>query len=203
VFVDNKHGGTVTAFGAADGKLVGTIEVDGDPESIASDGKGSVWFNIEHKNFLVRIDTQKLTVTGHWPTAPCKGPGPIAIDREHRRLFIGCSSEVMVVANPDTGEIITTLPIGIDVDGTAFDPSTGLIFSANADSVTVIHEDSPDKYSVVENVKTQPEANTVALDPKTHRVYLSTGNYDPVPKPGQRPTPSMLPGTFKVLVLDR
>ncbi len=129
----------------------------------------------------------------------------MAIDRKHRnRLFIGCGNEVMAVANPDTGKIITTLPIGPDVDAVAFDPSTGLIFTANDGSVTVIHQDSLDKYSVVETVKTQPQANTLALDPKTHRIYVSTSELGPAPDPtpvSPHPEPPMLPGTFKVLVL--
>jgi DNA-binding beta-propeller fold protein YncE len=204
VFALNKHGDSVSVFEAADGKLAGTIELGGDPESPVSDGKGNVWVNLEHWSTLVRIDAQKLTVTGRWPTAPCVQPAPMAMDRKNNRLFIGCGNEVMAVANPDTGKIITTLPIGPDVDATGFDPSTGLIFTANNGSVTVMHEDSPDKFSVVENVKTAPRATTLALDPKTHKVYLSTAEFGPPPEPtpvSPHPAPPMLPGTFMVLVL--
>lgn len=204
VFAFNKHGDNVTVFGAADGKLTSTIELGGGPEFPVSDGKGNIWVNLEDKSILVRIDTRKLTVTDRWPDAPCAGPGPMAMDREHRRLFIGCANAVMAVANPDTGRIITTLPIGPDVDAVAFDTSSGLIFTANDGSVTVIHRESPDKYSLVETVKTQPRANTLALDPKTHRIYLSTAEFGPAPEPTPdkpHPAPPMLPGTFKVLVL--
>lgn len=204
VFALNKHGDSISVFEAAGGELAGTIELGGDPESPVSDGKGSVWVNLEHWSTLVRIDAHKLTVTGRWPTAPCVQPAPMAIDRKESRLFIGCGNEVMAVANSDTGKIITTLPIGPDVDATAFDPSTGLIFTANNGSVTVIHQDSPDKYSMVENVKTPSRATTLALDPKTHRVYLSTAEFGPAPDPtpvAPHPAPPMLPDTFMVLVL--
>jgi DNA-binding beta-propeller fold protein YncE len=206
VFALNKRGDSITVIEAADGKVAGTIELTGDPESPVSDGKGNVWVNLEHWSTLVRIDARNLTVTGRWPTAPCVQPAPMAIDRKDSRLFIGCGNEVMAVANPDTGKVITTLPIGPDVDGTVFDPSTGLIFTANDGSVTVIHQDSPDKYSVVENVKTPPRATTVALDPETHRIYLSTAEFGPAPDPtpvDPRPAPPMLPGTFTVLVLGK
>jgi DNA-binding beta-propeller fold protein YncE len=206
VFALNKHGDSVTAFEAADGKLAGTIELNGDPESPVSDGKGSVWVNLEHWSTLVRIDARNLTVTGRWPTAPCDHPAPMAIDRKQDRLFIGCGNEVLAVANPNTGKIITTLPIGPEVDAVAFDPSTGLIFSANDGSVTVIHQDSLDKYSVVETVKTQPQANTLALDLKTHRIYVSTSELGPAPDPtpvSPHPERPMLPGTFEVLVLGK
>src|ERR1700674_4799561 len=207
VFALNKHGDSVTAIEAADGKAAGTILLKGDPESPVSDGKGNVWVNLEHWSTLVRIDSRKLTVTGRWPTdSSCDHPAPMAIDRNNRRLFIGCGNEVMAVANPDTGKIITTVPIGPDVDAVAFDPSTGLIFTANNGSVTVIHQDSPDKYSAVETVKTEPEAATLALDPKTHRIYVSSSDLGPAPDPtpvAPHPAPPMLTGTFKVLVLGQ
>src|ERR1700676_2945638 len=206
VFAANKHGDSVTAFEAADGKVAGTILLKGDPESPVSDGKGNVWVNLEHWSTLVRIDGRNLTVTGRWPTAPCDDPAPMAIDRKQNRLFIGCGNEVLAVAEPDTGKIITTLPIGPDVDAVAFDPSTGLIFSANDGTVTVIHQDSVDKYSVVETVKTKPQAVTLALDPKTHRIYVSSSELGPAPAPtpvSAHPERPMLPGTFEVLVFGK
>ena len=207
VFALNKHGDSVTAIEAADGKVAGTIELNGDPESPVSDGKGNVWVALEHWSTLVRIDGRNLTVTGRWPTGPsCDHPAPMAIDRKQNRLFIGCGNEVLAVADPDTGKIITTLPIGPDVDAVAFDPSTGLIFSANDGTVTVIHQDSVDKYSVVETVKTQPQAVTLALDPKTHRIYVSSSELGPAPAPtpvSAHPERPMLPGTFEVLVFGK
>jgi DNA-binding beta-propeller fold protein YncE len=145
VFAFNKRGNSVSVFGAADGKEAGTIELGGDPEFPATDGKGTVWVNLEHVSTLVRIDARKLTVTGRWPTDPCEGPGPMAIDQKNRRLLIGCNNEhvgspMMAVADADSGKIITTAPIGPHVDATAFEPSTGLIFNANNGSVTVVHQ---------------------------------------------------------------
>jgi DNA-binding beta-propeller fold protein YncE len=207
VFALNKHGDSVTAIEAADGKVAGTIDLNADPESPVTDGKGNVWVNLEHWSTLVRIDARNLTVTGRWSTAPrCDHPAPMAIDRKGNRLFIGCGNEVLDVANPDTGETIATVPIGPDVDAVAFDPSTGLIFSANDGTVTVIHQDSLDKYSVVETFKTQPQAATLALDPKTHRIYVSTSDLGPAPAPtpvNQHPDRPMVPGTFKVLVFGK
>jgi DNA-binding beta-propeller fold protein YncE len=211
VFAFNKHGNSVSVFGASDGKVAGTIELGGDPEFPVADGKGNVWVNLEHVSTLVRIDSRNLTVTGRWPTAPCEGPGPMAIDRKNNRLFIGCNNEhvgspMMVVTDPESGKIIVHVPIGPHVDATAFDPSTGLIFNANNGSVTVVHQDSADDYSVVETVDTQFRANTLALDPRTHRIYLSTADFGPAPEPTpETPHPArpMLSGTFKVLVLAK
>jgi DNA-binding beta-propeller fold protein YncE len=206
VFAFNKHGDSATVFEAASGELAGTIELGGGPEFPVSDGKGTVWVNLEDKSTLVRIDARQLTVTGRWPVTSCEGPAPMAIDRKNSRLFIGCNSGVMAIADPNTGQVITTVPIGPHVDATAFEPSTGLIFNANNGSVTVIHQDSPDKYGVIETVKTQPRANTLALDPKTHKIYLSTAEFGPVPDPTPdtpHPTPPVLPGTFTVLVFGK
>ena len=211
VFAFNKEGNSVTVFKASDGEVVKTIELGGGPEFPVSDGEGTVWVNLEHKSTLVRIDARSLNITGRWPDDPCEGPSSMAIDRKHRRLFIGCNNEhvgspMMAVADPDSGKILTTVPIGPHVDATAYEPSTGLIFDANNGSVTVIHQDSPDKYSVVETVETQFKANTLAVDPKTHKIYLSTADFGPAPE-GTPETPHprrpMLPGTFKVLVLGR
>jgi len=205
VFAFNHHGDNVTVFGASDGKIVDTIELGGAPEFPVNDEKGSVWDNIENKSMLVRFDAQSLKITGRWPTAPCEAPSSLAIDRERRRLFIGCNNQLMAVADPDTGKIITTLPIGPHVDATAFDPATGLIFNANNGSVTVIHQDSADQYSVVETVKTQPKANTLAVDPKTHKVYLPAADLAVPKATPETPNPvaARVPGTFKILVLGR
>lgn len=205
VFAFNHHGDNVTVFGASDGKTAGTIELGGEPEFPVNDEKGSVWVNLENKSTLVRIDAQSLQVTGRWPTAPCVEPASMAIDREHRRLFIGCGNQLMAVADPDTGKIITTMPIGVHVDATAFDPGTGLIFNANNGSVTIIHQDSADQYSAVETVTTKLKANTLAVDPKTHKVYLPSATVTVPQATPEIPRPVVIraPGTFKILVLDK
>ena len=175
VFAFNGGGNSATAIDAATGKVAGTVDLKGGPEFAAADGQGFVYNNLEDENLVLKIDANKLTVEQRWPTAPCASPSSMAIDRTNHRLFLGCRSKVMAVMNADTGQIITTLPIGDHVDATAFDPETKLIFNSNGEgSVTVIHQDAADKYSAVETVKTLPRAKTMALDPKTHQLFLST-----------------------------
>jgi DNA-binding beta-propeller fold protein YncE len=134
-----------------------------------------VYNNLEDESLLLKINSRELKVEQRWPVAPCSSPSSMAMDRANRRLFLGCRSKVMAVLDADSGKVITTLPIGDHVDATAFDPETKLVFNSNGEgTITVIHQDSPDKYSVVETVKTAPRAKTMALDPKTHRLFLST-----------------------------
>jgi YVTN family beta-propeller protein len=168
---DNK----ATVIDAETAKVAGSVDLGGGPEFAAADGNGSVYDNLEEQSQVIKIDSRKLTVEQRWPTAPCASPSSIAMDRANRRLFLGCRSKVMAVMNADTGQVITTLPIGDHVDATAFDPQTKLIFNSNGEgTITVIRQDSADKYSAVETVKTLPRAKTMALDPKTHRLFLST-----------------------------
>ena len=175
VFAFNGESDSATAIDAATGKVAGTVDLKGGPEFAVADGKGYVFNNLEEENVLLKIDAHKLTVEQRWPTDPCKAPVSMAMDRENRRLFVGCRSKVMAVVNADSGEVIATLPIGDHVDATAFDPETKMIFNSNGEgTITVIHQDSADKYSVVDTVKTAPKAKTMALDPKTHQLFLST-----------------------------
>jgi YVTN family beta-propeller protein len=175
VFAFNGGSNSATAIDAATGKVAGTVNLDGGPEFAAADGKGFVFDNLEDESQVLKINSRDLKVEQRWPTAPCKAPSSMAIDRANRRLFLGCRSKVMAVMNADTGQVLTTLPIGDHVDATAFDEETKMIFNSNGEgTVTVIHQDSPDKYSVVETVKTVPRAKTMALDPKTHQLFLST-----------------------------
>ncbi len=175
VFAFNGGSNNATAIDAASGKVAGTVDLKGGPEYAAADGNGNVYNNLEDESQVLKIDSRKLTVEQRWPTAPCASPSSMAMDRANRRLFIGCRSKVMAVMNADSGQVITTLPIGDHVDATVFDPETKLIFNSNGEgSITVIHEDTPDKYSVAQTLKTVPKAKTMALDPKTHRLFLST-----------------------------
>jgi YVTN family beta-propeller protein len=175
VFAFNGGSNSATAIDAATGKVVGTVDLGGGPEFAAADGKGLVFDNLEDENLVLKINSRELKVEQRWPTAPCSSPSSMAMDRANRRLFIGCRSKVMAVLDADTGKVITTLPIGDHVDATAFDPETKLVFNSNGEgTITVIHQDSPDTYSIVETVKTVPRAKTMALDPKTHRLFLST-----------------------------
>ncbi len=175
VFAFNGDSNSATAIQAADGKVVGTVDLGGGPEFAVADGSGYVYDNVEDASLVLKINSRTLKVEQRWPTAPCASPSSMAMDRPNRRLFIGCRSKVMAVMNADTGQVIATLPIGDHVDATAFDPASRLVFNSNGEgTITVIRQDSPDKYSVIENVKTLPKAKTMALDPKTHRLFLST-----------------------------
>jgi YVTN family beta-propeller protein len=175
VFAFNGDSSSASAIEAATGKVIGTVDLDGGPEYAVSDGSGYIYNNLEDASLVLKINARSLKVEQRWPTAPCASPSSMAMDRPNRRLFVGCRSKLMAVVNADTGQVIATLPIGDHVDATAFDPASHLIFNSNGEgTITVVHEDGPDKYSVVENVKTLPKAKTMALDPKTHQLFLST-----------------------------
>jgi DNA-binding beta-propeller fold protein YncE len=175
VLAFNGGSNSVTVISAADGKVAGTVDLGGGPEFAVADGKGHVFNNLEDQNQVVKIDSKKLVVEQRWPLAPCEAPSSMAMDRPNRRLFIGCRSKVMAVVDADSGKVITTVPIGDHVDATAFDPDSRLIFNSNGEgTITVVRQDTPDKYSVVETIKTLPKAKTMAFDPKTHHLFLST-----------------------------
>jgi WD40 repeat protein len=208
VFTFNGRSQDSTAIDAATGKVVGTIKLDGKPEFAATDAKGGIWVNIEDKSELVAIDPNKLEVKAKWPLAPCTEPSGLAIDRKNRRLFAGCDNKMMAVVDADSGKVLATPPIGDGVDATAFDPETGLAFaSCGGDGVlTVVKEDSPDKFSVAENVPTQKGARTMALDTKTHKVFVVTAQFGPRPAPtadNPHPRPAILPDSFVVLVVGK
>ena len=175
VFAFNGGSDSTTVISAADGKVVGTLDLGGGPEFAAADGDGYVFNNLEDQSRLVKINSKKLSVDEHWPLTPCEAPSSMAMDRPNRRIFIGCRSKVMAVVDADSGKVITTVAIGDHVDASAFDPESKLIFNSNGEgTISIIHEDSPDTYSVVQTVKTLPRAKTLALDLQTHRVFLST-----------------------------
>jgi YVTN family beta-propeller protein len=202
VFAMNGRSGDITAIDAADGKVAGTIPIGGKLEFAAPDGKGTMFVNVEDKSELVHIDTNKLTVLHKWPLAPCKEPSGLAMDTKTRRLFVGCDEKIMAIVNADTGKVVTTIPTGAGTDANAFDPATGFAFSSNGEgTLTVVHEDSPDKYSVVENVLTKKSARTMALDLKTHNVFLPAADFD-APAAGER-RGKMKPDSFVVVMLSR
>ena len=175
VFAFNGDSNSATAIDAASGKVAGTVDLGGGPEFAAADGKGYVFDNLEDESLVLKISARDLNVEQRWPTAPCSKPSSMAMDRENRRLFVGCRSKVMAVIDADSGKVITTLPIGDHVDATAYDPDSKLIFNSNGEgTITVIQQEGPDKYSVIQTVKTAPRAKTMALDPKTHQLFLST-----------------------------
>jgi YVTN family beta-propeller protein len=207
VFTFNGRSDDVTAIDAAKGEVVGTIKVDGKPEFAASDAKGEIFVNIEDKSEVMALDPNKLEVKSRWPLAPCEEPSGLAIDRKHRRLFSGCGNKVMAIVDADSGKVVSTLPIGGGVDAAAFDPETGLAFASCGEGVlTVVREDSPDKFRVAESVATKRGARTMALDPVKHRIFLVTAEFGPPPAPTAdqpRPRPAILPDSFVVLVVDK
>lgn len=207
VFTFNGGSHDSTAIDAATGKIVGRIPLGGKPEFGVSTGAGEIFVNIEDKSELVALDPNELKVKSRWPLAPCEEPSGLAIDLKNRRLFSGCDNKMMAVTDADTGKVITTVPIGEHVDANGFDPETQLAFASCGDgSLTVAHEDSPDKVTVVQNVATERGARTMILDPKTHQIYLVTAKFGPPPTPTAaqpHPWPAILPDTFVVLVVGK
>jgi YVTN family beta-propeller protein len=207
VFTFNGRGKDTTAIDVATGKVAGTIPLGGKPEFAASDGKGRMYVNIEDKSEIVEFDPQALKETHRWKLTGCESPSGLAMDRKNRRLFAGCDNKVMAVVNADTGAVVTTLPIGDGVDACGFDPETMLAFSSNGEgNLTVVKEDSPDKFSVVETVTTAKGARTMTLDPDSHKVYVVTAKFGPAPAPtadAPHPRPAILPGSFEVIELGQ
>ncbi len=207
VFTLNGLGGDATAIDAATGAVVGTLSLGGKPEFAVADDKGHLYNNLEDRSELLQIDSHKLTVTARWPLAPCEEPSGLALDKKHRRLFVGCHNQMMTVVDADTGKVLATPAIGQGVDANAFDPGRQLAFSSNGDgTLTVVHEDSPDKFAPVASVPTQRGARTMALDLKTHNIFLVTAEFGPTPAPTAdhpHPRPQAIPGTFTLLVFGQ
>jgi hypothetical protein len=202
VFTFNGRGKNVTAINAADGAVVGTIDLHGKPEFAVADGKGTIYVNNEDTSALHHLDAKGLKELHNWPLAPCKSPSGLAIDLANHRLFSVCDDKVMAVVNADNGKVVATPTICDGPDASAFDPSTGYAFASCGDgNLTVIHEDSPDKFTVVENVPTKRSARTMGLDLKTHNIFLPAADFDP-PAPGER-RGKMKPGSFVILVVGK
>jgi len=206
VFTFNGHGGDATAIDAEKETVLGTIPLGSKPEFAQTDDKGTIFVNMEEKNSLYVLDPAKLTVKEKWSLPGCEGPTGLAIDRAHRRLFSGCD-KIMAITNADSGQQVGNPPVGDGVDATAYDSETGLAFaSAGEGKLTVVQSNGSDKYSVAEDVPTQRGARTMALDPKTHNLYLVTAQFGPRPAPtaqNPHPRPAILPDTFVVIVVGK
>jgi DNA-binding beta-propeller fold protein YncE len=205
IFTADRGSKGVTAIDPKTGKVAGTVEgLGGKTEHAAMDNSGHMFLNMQDLNKMLKIDTQALKVVETWPTAPCAQPSSMDMDRKTNRIFVGCRSGVMAVVDGNTGRIVTTQPIGRGVDAAEFDPARNLVyFSCGDGTMSVFHEDSPDKYTLVETVKTQTGARTMAIDHKTGRAYLSAAEYGPRPEAKQgspQPRAPMVPGSFSVLV---
>ena len=179
----------------------------GRPEYAVADGQGTIYDNIEDKNEVVALDTRTNTVKGRWPIAPAEGATAIDLDVPHHRLFIGGRNKVQAVMNVDTGKIVQTFPIGAGVDTNIFDAESGLLFVAVREGILhIFHEDNPDKFSMVEEVKTEFGARNMALDAKTHILFLSSADFLPAAQPtADQPNPQPAPvvGTFRLLAYGR
>jgi DNA-binding beta-propeller fold protein YncE len=208
VFALNHKTGNSTAIDAKTGEVAGTIQIGGPVEAAQGDGAGHIYVTVEDKeSHIVEFDSKALKVLNTWPTAPCEGASGLAFDVAHNRLFAGCTNQMMAMVDSTNGKVVATIPIGKNLDAAAFDPATGLVFaSCGEGTMTVAHEDSPDKYTVLENVVTQNGARTMALDPKTHKVYLITADFAPAAAAtpeNPRPRPTPVPNTFTLLIFGR
>lgn len=201
VYMFNGRGQSATVIDAKSGKVVATIPLGGKPEFGQADSKaGRVYNNLEDKNEVVAIDTKTHEVVNRWPIAPGEEPSGMAIDLKNHRLFLGCGgSKTMVMLDSTSGKVVASVPIGDGVDANSFDPETQLAFASCSDgTVTIAHEDAPDKLTVVQTLKTQPGSRTMTLDPTTHKIYLAAAKYE-APAAGQR-RGKLVTDSFKVLV---
>ena len=175
IYVMNGDSENITVLNAADGAVVGTIALGGGPEFAVSDSKGNLYVNLEEQNETLHIDVNSLQVKDRWPLAPCATPTSLAMDIENRRLFVGCRSKHFAVLNAETGKLVFTAPIGDRVDAGAFDSKTRLVYLSTGDGkVAIFHQDSPDKYSVAQEISTKPGAKTMGYDPKTGNLIVPT-----------------------------
>jgi DNA-binding beta-propeller fold protein YncE len=208
VFVMNGDPHSSTVIDAKSGSVVGTIDLGGGPEFAVADGNGTVYVNLEDKSELVAIDSRTLKIKSRWPLAPAAAPTALAMDIAHHRLFsAGRNPQMLVVLDSDSGKVLQSFPISAGVDAAAYEPETGLVFASTREGIVhVFHEDSPDKFSEAETIKTEYGAKTMGLDTKTHNLFLDTADFGPAPAPtAERPHPQRpaIQGTFHVLVYGR
>ncbi len=205
VYVFNHTGNSVTVINAKAATVSATIPLGGNPEFAAVDETAArVYCNIEDKSEVAVIDTDKHEVVAHWSLAPGEGPSGIALDATHHRLFSGCHNKMMMMLDTESGKVVDTVPIGAGVDGCAFDDARQLAFASCGDGTTIIaREVAPEKLTVIQTLKTERGARTMALDPKTHRIYLPWAKFEPAPSPSPGASsarPSIVPNTLKLLV---
>ena len=209
VYMFNGRGQSATVIDAKAGKVVATIPLGGRPEFAAADSKaGRVYNNLEDKSEVVAIDTKTHQVVNTWPIAPGEEPSGMAMDVAHHRLFLGCGNKLMVMMDSENGKVVASVPIGEGVDANAFDPGTQYAFASCRDgTVTIAHEDAPDKLTVVQTLATARGSRTMALDPQTHKIYLAAAKFEAPAEGasagGPRQRPRMVPGSFRILVYGR
>lgn len=203
VWAFNGGSNTASVISTKTDKVIATISLPGRPEFPVADGRGDVFDNIESTSELVRLNAKTLKLTATWPLAPCEGPSGLAIDRAHRRLFSVCHNRKMAVVNAETGRVVTTVPIGTGPDASRFTTHGEYVLSTNGGTgtLTVVHEASPGRYTVVQTLATRPGARTMAIDPSGDPIYTVTAKFGP-PAPGQH-WHSIVPGTFEILAIGR
>jgi DNA-binding beta-propeller fold protein YncE len=203
VFTLNGDAHSSTVIDPREGKVIANLALGGKPEYGAAAGDGKVYANLTDNAEVVEIDAKTATVSRRWPTTGCKSPVSMALDTAHHRLFSGCRSGVMAISDYQAGKVVATVPIGTGVDGAGFDPASGNAFASNADgTLTVIHQDSPDRYHVLETVATPQGSRNMGLDATTHRIFLVAAKFGPPPAAGRGRAP-VLPGTFSLLTIER
>jgi DNA-binding beta-propeller fold protein YncE len=203
VFTLNGDAHSSTVIDAQMGTLITNIPLGGKPEYGASAGDGKVYANLTDISEVVEIDAKTAAVTRRWATGACKQPVSMALDTAHHRVFSGCRSGVMAISDYQAGKVVATLPIGAGVDGAGYDVASGNAFASNADgTLTVIHQDSPDQYRVLETVQTPQGARNMGLDPTNHRVFIVSAKFGPAPAGGRGRGP-MLPGSFTLMTIER
>jgi YVTN family beta-propeller protein len=207
IFAFNGKTNNTSVIDPRSATVLATIEMGGRPEYAVTDGRGTIYDNIENKNEVVAIDSMNNTVKTHWPIAPAEEATAIDLDVQHHRLFIGGRNKILAIMDTDSGKIVQTFPIGGGVDTNIFEPSSGFLFTAVREgALHVFHEDSPAKFSVVETVTTEFGARNMALDPRTHMLFIDTADFTPAPAPTTEqphPQPTPVPGTFRLLVYGR
>jgi DNA-binding beta-propeller fold protein YncE len=203
VFTLNGDAHSSTVIDPRAGTVITNIPLGGKPEYGVSAGNGKVYANLTDISEVVEIDAKTASVTRRWPTAPCAQPVAMAIDTAHHRLFSGCRSGVMAISDYQAGKVVATVPIGKGVDGSGFDAASGNAFASNADgTLTVIHQDTPDKYRVVESVPTPQGARNMGFDATNHRLFIVSAKFEPAPAGGMRRAP-VVPGSFTLTVIER
>jgi DNA-binding beta-propeller fold protein YncE len=206
IFTFNGDSRSSTVIDPVSGHAIGTIDLKAAPEFAVSAGDGTLYVNLEDQGALAEIDARGMKMTRQWSLAPCESPTGLALDRAHHRLFSGCRNRMMAISDAVSGRVIATVPIGQGVDGCQFDSASALAFASNGDgTLTVVREVAPDQFRVLAEVATRRGARTMELDPRTHRIYTVTAEFGPTPAPTEQhphPRPSIVPGTFTLLVLE-
>ena len=205
VFTFHGGSGSASVLDGATAEPAGTITLHGRPEFAVADGRGQVFANLEDSSQVVQIDARSLAIVNRWSLAPGQEPSGLAIDAAHRRLFSVCGNRTMVVLDADKGTVLASLPIGSGVDGVAFDPQRSVAIATNGEgTISVVREESPSHFELAGTDSTKRGARTLAIDPKSGRVFTATADFGPPPAPTAdrpHPRPGIVPGTFQVLVL--